>query len=83
MTTFKFWEDVKHTIWLRNHFEIEAETEEEAKQKAITLFDENHIPDEDWEYLNETIEEMQPVENDGQTTRELFNENGEVLADNI
>jgi hypothetical protein len=84
MKTFKFYEDVKHSIWLRNHFEIEAETEEEAIQKAIMLFDENHVPDENWEYLYDTLEELQPSDNDGQTTRELFfNDTGETLADNI
>ncbi len=78
MNNFRFFEDVKHTIWLRNHFEIEAETQEEADKKAIELFNQNHIPDEDWEYLNDTIEEMRPIENDNWPTRQLFNETGDL-----
>jgi DNA-binding MltR family transcriptional regulator len=84
METFSFYEDVKHSIWLRNHFEIDAETQEEADKKAIELFKANHVPDENWEYLYDTIEELQPLDNDGQITRELFSDDtGDTLADNI
>ena len=35
MKTFNFYLDTKVTDWYRTDFEIEANSEEEAKQKAI------------------------------------------------
>ena len=37
MGTFKFYQDIKCSIWQRQFFSIEAESEEEAKRIAMKL----------------------------------------------
>ena len=77
METFNFYKDEKHTIWLRGQFEIEAETYEEAVAKVKemeaepTKYDEVDVR---WEHECETLENMSVIDNDGQSTVEIYSE---------
>jgi ribosomal protein S4E len=81
MKTFEFNLDQKHTVWYRNTFEVKAKTLEEAKTKAVKLFNTKTIPDNAWEINYETLEEMTLEDNDNFSTEELFY-NDEIIAQN-
>jgi hypothetical protein len=85
METFDFYLDQKHTIWYRNKFTIEAETLEEAKAKVIEMCntDSSNLPSDDWDLLHETVEQMSVIDNDGQSTEELYTHDGNMIWDNI
>ncbi len=75
MKKFQFYQDVKCTVWQRQFFEIEAETEDEAKRIAFKYKDSDVSSDEcmkNSEWLFDTEELMTPEENDGQSTIELY-----------
>ena len=72
MENFKFDLDQKVTIWMRTPFEIEAETLEEAKQKAIEFHQKGDTENLSWVGLDETYEPLSVEENDGEPTEELF-----------
>lgn len=75
MTTFKFHQDIKVSIWRRQHFSIEAESLEEAKAKAIKFQNEdvsNHNEFLYEELMYESEEHMLPDENGGQSTMQLY-----------
>ena len=75
MTTFKFHQDIKVSIWRRQHFSIEAESLEEAKAKAIKFQNEdvsNHNEFLYEEFMYESEELMLPDENGGQSTMQLY-----------
>jgi len=83
MKTFDFSISTKVTCWYETPFSIEADTIEEARQKAIAFLDEakDEYP---CEILFETIEEMYPNENDGQPTIELQDSSTlEIIWDNV
>ena len=68
MTTFKFHQDIKVSIWRRQHFSIEADSPEEAKAKAIKFKNEdvsNHNEFLYEELMYESEELMLPDENGG------------------
>lgn len=48
MEKFNFNLDQKVTTWYRTNFEVEAETLEEAKQKAIQLYETGELDDISW-----------------------------------
>ncbi len=85
METYDFDLDQKHTIWYRNKFTIEAETLEEAKAKVIEMCntDSSNLPSDDWDLLHETVEQMSVIDNDGQSTEELYTHDGNMIWDNI
>jgi hypothetical protein len=84
MEEFKFYLDEKKTIWYRGHFTIEAETVEEATKKAeMYIKDDTDGDDWDWEQLTDTTESLSLSDNDGYPTRELYNEEGELILDNM
>ena len=59
MKTFDFYKVEKHTIWVRTNFNVQAESYE------------NEI---NWEYLEETLESMDPADNNGEATCEIHSE---------
>lgn len=74
---FEFTLDEKITIWNRKQFTIEAETMEEARQKAIELVEnEEDIDFYSSEYLHETEELMELSKNDGHATIVLMHNEG-------
>ena len=68
MEKFKFHQDVKCTVWVRQFFTIEAENQEDAKRMAMQFQNEDvsDYPEyERQEYLLDTEELMLSDENDG------------------
>lgn len=89
MTTFNFYQDQKTTVWDRNRFTVEASTYEEAvekvrstKDRLIVENDGNGITFQSCETLYDTMEHLSPEDNDGCSTLEMFNENGDEIANN-
>jgi hypothetical protein len=73
METFEFYVDEKCTVWQRVTFEVEAETEAEAKKKAIKLFHKNEYDGGDCETIYDTMEFIaSPKDNGGEATMELY-----------
>ena len=72
MKNFKFDLDQKVTIWKRTPFEIEAETLEEAKQKAIEFHQGGNTESLSWAEIEGTEEILGIEENGGEPTEELF-----------
>ncbi len=77
--------DVKLTMWERYEFEseeqmLEAKAKLESGELVTTLdvSDEYNLTNE---YLLDTVEEMDILENDGQPTMEIFS-NGQVIWSN-
>lgn len=73
----------KHTIWMSTSFDVSAKSEEDARQKALEMYREDNITEHSWEYLYDTLCEMDPDETHGLSTLEirldgdLIFENGE------
>jgi len=82
MKTFDFYKDEKNTIWVRHQFSIEAESYEQALEKIKEVEGnpaESYEDEIDTEYLYETIESMDPEENDNQATCEIHSEDTNEL----
>ena len=72
MKTFQFSVETKHTIWYESIVDIEANSLEEAIQKAQELgADELCAMSDNTEQILETIEDMTPTENNGLYTEEI------------
>ena len=71
---FDFYIDEKITIWNRLKFSVEAETLEEAKDMAkfMTINDREDIDFDDTILLYDTMEVIEPEENYGNSTLELY-----------
>lgn len=69
-----FYFDQKVTSWNRTHFSIEAETYQEAKEKAIELVKSGEVSEHSWEPIFETTELMSKEENGGEPTEELYSD---------
>ena len=78
--TFDFYLDQKVTTWYRTDFEIEATSEEEAKQKAMEFIKRGDHIDISWEHLDDTVEGLSVEDNGGESTMELYysNDHGDV-----
>jgi hypothetical protein len=73
---YSFYLDQKVTTWMRTPFDIEANSIEEAEEKAIKFIKGEEIHDIEWEELEYIIKEtISPEENGGQATEELYIEN--------
>lgn len=72
MATFKFNLDQKCTTWYRTDFDVEANSEQEAIEKARAMFLSGELDDYPWYNLTDTIELIYPSENAGQPTQELM-----------
>jgi hypothetical protein len=81
---FSFYLDQKVTTWMRTNFVIIAESEEEAKEKAINFYESGKTDDIEWDELDEVIKETMSVdENNGDSTAEIFtNPEGEKIYNN-
>jgi hypothetical protein len=79
MKTFDFYLDTKVTTWYRTPFEIEANSLEEAKQKAIEFVKDDEHSSISWEQIDETTEVMSVDENGGESTEELYYETSEKM----
>ena len=88
---FEFYQDVKVTVWQRQHFRIEAESIEEARKQAekYTQFDvsyEDDIDVDEIEWLYDTEKLMIPEDNNGESTIEVYELDdkgrGVMIADN-
>jgi hypothetical protein len=83
---FDFYIDEKITIWNRFKFSVEAENLDEAKEKAkfMTMNEREDIDFDDSLLLYDTMEVIEPEDNDGNSTLELFcKEDDELLYENI
>ena len=85
METFQFSVETKHTIWYQSFVDIEAETLEEAIQKARELGpDELYVQSEYAEPIYESLEDLTPADNDGQSTQEIrCLETDKIIWDNV
>jgi hypothetical protein len=88
MAVFDFYLDTKVTTWYRTNFEIEADSQEEAKQQAIEFVkdDKGRITDIGWFEVDDTIESMSVKDNGGCSTQELYlasNKSDSMIWDNL
>jgi hypothetical protein len=82
METFDFYVDTKVTTWMRTKFEIEANSEEEAKKLAIDYPNKGNTSSIGWDEIMDTQENMSVSENGGEPTEELFDQSGDCFWDN-
>ena len=85
MEKFRFKQDVKLTVWVRQSFTIEAENKEEALEKVEqfkTVDVTSEIDNVECETLWDTQELMWPEENGGMCTIELYNEHDNLIGKN-
>jgi hypothetical protein len=82
METFNFYLDQKVTTWYRTNYEVEAETLEEAKQKAIQLYKQDELDDFGWEQLGGNQEIMTIEDNGNFATAEIYTDDGTMIFDN-
>ena len=91
MNKFDFYQDVKVTVWQRQHFTIEAETAEEARELAKQYADKDistcdEVEADEIEWLYDTEEHITPEENGGCATIEVYEREGKykgaLIADN-
>lgn len=84
---YRFFTDTKHTIWMRERFEVQAD----SKEEAITLI-KNQFKEEgnsfyiegERDTLYDTEEFIYPEYNDYQPTLEIYdNETGEEILNNV
>ncbi len=90
MKEFNFYQDQKISLWNRLHFKVKAENYDKALEivKAIQnedilcIEDNNIIKFSHSERLDDTEEQLSLKDNNGNPTLELFNNEGELIADN-
>jgi hypothetical protein len=81
METFNFYLDTKVTTWYRTNFEIDADNLEDARKKAIEMYNKGTLSELGWEQIYDTIENMSIIDNGGYSTEELYLED-ELIFDN-
>ena len=81
MKTFEFFLDQKVTTWMRTEFEVKANDLNEAVKIAKQMYDAGDLEGVSWEEIMDTKEVLQPSDNGGESTAELYNMNdrGDVL----
>src|SRR3712207_1096126 len=90
MEKFNFYQDRKVTCWERTHFDVKAESYEEAVaivkswqgEDVLCFEDDENIIITDGETLYDTSESLSVEENGGQPTIEVFADNGEDIINN-
>ena len=82
MESFDFYLDTKVTTWYRTPFEIEANSLEEAQKLAIDYVKDDGHSTQSWEHIDDTIEVMEPGDNGGQATEEVYTHSGDMIWDN-
>jgi hypothetical protein len=84
--TFNFFIDRKVTIWQREFHTIKAESLDDAKAEMAARFRDNMCVDtfDEQETLFETEEYLEPGDNGGNPTAELYSEeDGQLVTTNI
>jgi hypothetical protein len=79
---FEFYLDQKVTNWYRTNFEIEADTEEEARKMAIKFVEEGKAQEIGWDEVEGVITPMDITDNDGLSTEEIYFEDGSMVYQN-
>ena len=81
MKTFEFFLDQKVTTWMRTEFEVKANDLNEAAKIAKQMYDDGDLENVSWEEIMDTKEVLQPSDNGGESTAEIYNLNqlGDVL----
>jgi D-mannonate dehydratase len=81
MKTFEFFLDQKVTTWMRTEFEVKANDLNEAVKIAKQMYDAGDLEGVSWEEIIDTKEVLQPSDNGGESTAEIYNMNqlGDVL----
>ena len=81
MKTFEFFLDQKVTTWMRTDFEVKANDLNEAVKIAKQMYDAGDLEGVSWEEIMDTKEVLQPSDNGGESTAEIYNMNdrGDVL----
>ena len=81
MKTFEFFLDQKVTTWMRTDFEVKANDLNEAVKIAKQMYDDGDLENVSWEEIMDTKEVLQPSDNGGESTAEIYNMNqlGDVL----
>lgn len=78
MIEFKLHEDILSRSWNRYFYNVEANTLDEAVKKVkygeVDCYDSEHI--------YEGIDELDPVDNNGSPTREIYNDKDELIWHN-
>ncbi len=81
--------DEKVTTWLRHSFIVDdCESEEEAIHKIVESINKNGLWGDDLypydvESLSECEEGLEPEQNGGDATIEIFKRNGDLIWDNV
>ena len=79
---FEFYLDQKVTNWYRTNFEIEADTEEEARKMAIKFVEEGKAEEIGWDEIEGVITPLDVTDNDGYSTQEIYFEDGSMIYQN-
>lgn len=81
MKTFEFFLDQKVTTWMRTEFEVKANDLNEAVKIAKEIYDRGDLEEIGWEQIIGTEEVLQPSDNGGETTAEIYqmSKTGDVL----
>jgi len=81
MKTFEFFLDQKVTTWMRTDFEVKANNLNEAVKIAKQMYEDGDLEQISWEEIMDTKEVLQPKDNGGESTAEIYNMNqlGDVL----
>lgn len=75
MKTYNLYADVKYSIWNREKYSIEADSEKEALNLIRSR---NAIPIDIYSMFD-TEEYLSPDDNGGCSTMEIYNDKGEIL----
>ena len=79
---FEFYLDQKVTNWMRTNFEIESDTEEEARKMAIKFVEEGKTEEIGWDEIEGVITPLDVTDNDGYSTQEIYFEDGSMIYQN-
>ena len=81
MKTFEFFLDQKITTWMRTDFEVKANDLNEAVKIAKQMYEDGDLEQISWEEIMDTQEILNPKDNGGESTAEIYNMNdrGDVL----
>ena len=76
MKTFEFFLDQKVTTWMRTDFEVKANDLNEAVKIAKQMYEDGDLEQIRWEEIMDTKEVLQPSDNGGESTAEIYNMDG-------
>lgn len=86
MKSYKYYVDKKYSQWEREYYNVKAETKEEANEIIKRIAESGENNNEEFfttaVILFETIEQLTPETNGGESTIEIYNNNGKPLWEN-